>query len=481
MVLHTDQPAAREAGDAYSKETMPANDELIRALSVALEASPDNVPLRKHLAEILVGDHRLADAEREYRRALDFAPNDDTLKLGLADVYYQKHQADVAVVILEEIMRRPNPSSQVLLLAARAYLESGTQAEAAQAYDRAVALDATLADAELESRLVRGVPTSPESTPGRARDLVFVAAGDIGEPAAPFLEVERSQISFKDVGGMDKLKDEIRMKIIYPLTHPHLYRAYGKAVGGGILMYGPPGCGKTYLARATAGEVQAQFVAIGLDDVLDMWLGQSERNLHNVFDLARQHTPCVLFFDEVDALGANRADMRFSAGRQVISQFLSEMDGIDTCNSGVLILAATNAPWHLDPALRRPGRFDRIIFVPPPDAPTREAILRITLANRPTGKIDYRRLAQETPGFTGADLQGVVDRAIEIKLQEALRRGTPAPIVTQDLLIACKSARPSSREWFATARNWALYSNEGGIYDDVLDYLKQNEGGLSRL
>jgi SpoVK/Ycf46/Vps4 family AAA+-type ATPase len=262
------------------------------------------------------------------------------------------------------------------------------------------------------------------------------------------------------------------MKIIHPLTHPDLYRAYGKKIGGGILLYGPPGCGKTYLARATAGEIHAGFLAVGLNDVLDMWIGNSERNLHAIFENARDHCPCVLFFDEVDALGAARTDMRHSASRHLINQFLSELDGVKTTNEGVLILAATNAPWHLDSAFRRPGRFDRILFVPPPDPAARAAILRLHLRAKPVEDIDYDVLARKTDGFSGADLKAIVDVAVEAKLREALRAGHRQPLATRDLLAALASLRPTTREWFATARNYALYSNQGGIYDDILKFLK---------
>ena len=276
---------------------------------------------------------------------------------------------------------------------------------------------------------------------------------------------------------MDTLKEEIRIKIIYPLTRPEIYRAYGKAIGGGILMYGPPGCGKTYLARATAGEVKAHFLSIGLHDVLDMYIGQSEHNLHAIFELARANTPCVLFFDEVDALGASRSDMRYSAGRKVINQLLAELDGVNTSNEGILILAATNAPWHVDAAMRRPGRFDRVLFVPPPDAQAREAILRIMLAGKPTDKVDYRKLSRQTDNFSGADLRGVVDMAVENKLREAMQSGAPMPITTRDLSAAIRAVRPTTKEWLSTARNYAVYSNQSGIYDDVLDYLKISDGG----
>ncbi len=456
---------------------MPGNDELIQALSAALESAPGNVPVRKHLADLLMEAGRYTEAEREYRVALDYAPYDAPIKLRLAEAYYRQHKAQVAVMILEELMRGPNPAAQVFLLAASAYVESGAPDLAARAYQKAVALDPALADPTLEQQLPAVPPETPGDSPPRRRpeELVFVAVDDAG--MTPVADIERPQVAFNDVGGMEKLKEDIRIKIIYPLTHPQLYKAYGKTAGGGILMYGPPGCGKTHIARATAGEVRANFMPIGLHDVLDMYIGQSERNLHKLFEQARRIAPCVLFFDEVDALGSSRTDLRhYSAMRHVINQFLSEMDGVDTSNEGVLILAATNAPWYVDTALRRPGRFDRVIFVPPPDAAAREAILRIMLAEKPAKAIDYHRLGQETKGFSGADLKGLVDSAIELKLQDAMRRGVPAPLVTQDLLAALKEARPTIKEWFATARNYALYSNEGGLYDDVLEFLKLPEG-----
>ncbi len=287
----------------------------------------------------------------------------------------------------------------------------------------------------------------------------------------PVVELERPTLKFADVGGMEKVKDDIRVKIIYPLQHPEVYAAYGKKIGGGILMYGPPGCGKTLLARATAGEVKSNFISVGINDVLDMWIGSSEKNLHNLFEQARRNRPCVVFFDEVDALGASRSDMRRTGGRHLINQFLSELDGVNADNDGLLFLAATNAPWHLDGAFRRPGRFDRILFVPPPDEVAREEILRIRLKGKPQDNIDVKRVAHKLHDFSGADLGAVVELAIEHKLQEAVKTGLPKPLTTNDLLHATKSVRASTSEWFATARNHALFSNEAGAYDPILEYL----------
>jgi SpoVK/Ycf46/Vps4 family AAA+-type ATPase len=309
------------------------------------------------------------------------------------------------------------------------------------------------------------LPPSDESEPER------LPTGELptGEPV---FEVERPQLSFADVGGMERVKEEVNMKIVLPLRQPELFKAYGKKIGGGILLYGPPGCGKTYLARATAGEVNAGFLAVGISDVLDMWIGQSEKNLHALFEQARTHRPCVLFFDEVDALGANRADMLKSGGRQIINQFLSELDGVAASNEGVLILAATNTPWHLDPAFRRPGRFDRILFVPPPDQPARAVILRLLLKGKPVGEIDFDALAKKTDGYSGADLKAVIDIAVEAKLRDAMRSGTVQSLAASDLISAIKRHRPTVRDWFETARNHALYANQSGLYDDVLSYLK---------
>ena len=284
--------------------------------------------------------------------------------------------------------------------------------------------------------------------------------------------MERPKVGFDDVGGMEAVKEQIRLKIIHPLQHPDLYKAYGKQIGGGILLYGPPGCGKTHLARATAGEIRANFMSIGINDVLDMWIGNSEKNLNSIFEQARRSAPCVLFFDEVDALGASRSDLRHSGGRQLVNQFLSELDGIDTSNDGLLILAATNAPWQMDSAFRRPGRFDRIIFVPPPDETARGEILRILCKNKPLDRPDFTQLAKKTANFSGADLKALLDVAIEAKLQQAFRDGIPHPLTTKDLLDAAKQVKPSSQEWFSTAKNYALYSNQSGLYDDILTYLR---------
>jgi len=449
---------------------MSAGDDTIRPLREALAASPDNVPLRRLVAQALATVGRHEEAETEYREAIRRAPMDVSVKAGLADVYLRQGHTSRSLVILEDLCKPGSAAPAHRLLYARALLQSGDADRARHQYRQAIDADPAVADSALAESL--GAPARPaaDDDDGDSGGREKVRA-EQREPA-PILELERPKTNFADVGGMDKVKDEIRLKIIYPLTHTDLYKAYGKKAGGGILLYGPPGCGKTHLARATAGEVKARFLAVGISDVLNMWMGESERNLHQLFEQARAHRPCVLFFDEVDALGASRSDLRQSAGRQLVNQFLSELDGVDTDNENVLILAATNAPWHIDAAFRRPGRFDRIIFVPPPDEPARAAIVRLLVAGKPTEHIDFAQIAKKTEAFSGADLKSLVDVAIEEKLREAMVTGVPEPLRTKDLLAATKTVKPSTREWFSTAKNHALYANQGGLYDAVLDHLK---------
>ncbi len=446
----------------------PSADDALKALREALRVSPNNLALRQHFAETLLGHGHAEEAEKEFREALGNAPNSPALKLGLARAFHQQGKHTHALVIIEDLCKTQNAPARAFLLHARLLAAAGEIEKSIFEYRRAVELDSAVADTEFAARLGIGAnERESEVVEGKVR-----AAWEGEEPQGVEREVERPKVNFKDIGGMEKVKEEIRLKIIHPLTHADLYKAYGKSIGGGILMYGPPGCGKTYLARATAGEINAAFIAVGINDVLDMWIGRSERNLHELFEHARNHRPCVLFFDEVDALGASRSDMRQHAGRQLINQFLAEMDGVQSSNEGVLILAATNAPWHLDSAFRRPGRFDRILFVPPPDAPARAAILRLNCRGKPVEEIDYDHVAKKCDHFSGADLKAVIDIAVERKLQEAMKSGIPKPLTTKDLVAAAGAQKPTTKEWFATARNYALYSNQGGIYDEILQFLK---------
>ncbi len=436
-------------------------DKELQDLREALKASPNNAYIRRLLINKLRGSAGYeTELEREINILMKLEPHDLDLKQALIEVYHKQGKNSACLIIYEELGHPELLDPETRIIIARCYLKDNDLERSGMLYRSALEDNILLADEELDQAFRQTSTYEPDGP-----ELDFDNDKDDRLLSKP-------NLNFDDVGGMETVKREIDLKIIQPLQHAELYRSYGKKVGGGILLYGPPGCGKTFIARATAGQINANFISVGLNDILDMWVGNSEKQLASYFDLAREKKPCVLFFDEVDALGAKRSDMKQSAGRNVINQFLAELDGISSNNDGLLIIGATNVPWHLDTAFRRPGRFDRIIFVPPPDAAGREAILRLKVEGKPQEDIDFAKVAKRTKDFSGADLNAVIDIAVEGILEEAIKTGIPRPITTKDLLRGAEQHRPSTSEWFTTAKNYAMFANKGGLYDDILKYLK---------
>ena len=438
-------------------------NEAIKNLEEALAMSPDNVPLRLHLADLMLNEKMYAEAAQHFGQVLQKSYGNVKAQTGLANCYYNTGKFSAAIIIYEQLQNQLSTDDNIRFV--KCLIRENSMHEAGAIYQKIIAANPSFKDEEIDNYL--RMPSHAGSATNDADDEMA------GEDNLYFME--KPAVKFSDVGGMERIKNEISLKIIQPLKNPALYKAFGKKIGGGILLYGPPGCGKTFIAKAAAGEIDAKFINIGLHDILDMWIGNSEKNLHGIFELARQNTPCVLFFDEVDAMGASRSDLKQSAMRHVINQFLAEMDGVGAGNEGVLILAATNAPWSVDAAFRRPGRFDRVIFVEPPDEKSREEILKSVLQGKPVGDIDIKKIAQATPEYSGADINAVVDIATEDKLQASMEAGAIQPIHTKDLLKAIKQHRATTAEWFSTARNYALYANESGLYDDILKYMKMKK------
>lgn len=427
----------------------------IQTLIEALEQSPENITLRYYLSEKFLNQGYLEEAEFQLQEILKLDRSHLGAKELLAEAFYKRKKYSAIVMIAEEIKDTNNMPFKLKVMYAKALVKESNIKLAQEIYDQILDDNPRFSDSELDDAL-------------RLKAFDFIDG--LEDEDSIFLE--ESNVSFKDVGGLDNVKKEINLKIIKPLENPEIYAKYGKKVGGGILLYGPPGCGKTFIARATAGEINAKFINVTISDIMDMYIGQSERNLADVFEIARDNTPCVLFFDEVDALGASRHSMINHAGKNVINQFLSELDGIEDDNEGLLIVGATNTPWALDGAFRRPGRFDRIIFVPPPDEEGRKVIFELAMAETPKNAIDYHKLAKLTEMYSGADIKAVIDIAIEGKLEEAIELGEVVALETKDLVEAIKKHRPSTKEWFNTAKNYALYANQSGLYDDILKYIK---------
>lgn len=289
----------------------------------------------------------------------------------------------------------------------------------------------------------------------------------------PLDEDRKSAVTFAEVGGLDELKDTIRMKIIKPFSTPGLFERFKKKSGGGILLYGPPGCGKTFIAKATAGECRAKFIPVHITDILDPYLGVSPQNIKDVFTRARTERPCILFFDEIDTLGFNRAKLAGEHMRPIIDQLLVEIEGVESDTSKMLIVGATNMPWDVDPALRRPGRFDKLIFVSPPDAAARKEIFILKMKGRPAENINYSELAKKSELYSGADIENVVELAAENVIESIIRTGTERKITTKDLLAAIDKTTPSTIDWLKTIQTFIKYGSNSAMFSDVAAYLKK--------
>ncbi|MDF1826174.1 MAG: AAA family ATPase [Verrucomicrobiales bacterium] len=466
----------------------------IQSLKQALAVSPDNLPLILLLGQAYLDDFQFDEARVTFDRAMGVEPGNPTARTQIAQLLELEGKSSEAILRLEQLVQEHPSHAPAWFLKAKLLLGESDGKGARECYNRAIELEPSLADEELLKRIReaggRRADSSPPSKEGQGRPAPM-PQGDSQAGAFfdsefeeefdedPFddessLELEFEQkpdTDFAGVGGMESVKEDIRMKILYPMENRELFEAYGKKAGGGVLLYGPPGCGKTLISRATAGEIKAKFFNVGLHQILDMWIGKSEEKLHEIFELARRQAPAVLFFDEVDALAADRKDMRTSAGRTLINQFLAELDRESAKNDGVLVLGATNAPWHLDSAFLRPGRFDRLVFVPPPDEVARAEIVKIMADGKPVSGLDPAGLARKLKDFSGADIKAVFDQAIEGSLAQAMKSGKIVPITQKQLVKTVKQVKPSTRKWFESAKNYALYANQSGFYDEILDYL----------
>jgi AAA+ superfamily predicted ATPase len=437
---------------------------VLASLRKAVEAMPDDVPLRVHLASMLMRAGHRDEAIRHVGAVLQRDPGN----------------AEALALLQQPLVPGPDPAPPAAPQVPGAAPPQAPEGEAGPA--------------PRPGQPGPGSQAGPGSPAGRApsefdwsqaeselRDVLppmFVGGGDDAESAGArdavdAYEVEHATLRLADVAGMTQVKERLEAAFLAPMRNPELRQLYGKNLRGGLLLYGPPGCGKTFIARAVAGELGARFMAVSFADIIDMFVGQSERNIHELFESARRNAPCVLFLDEVDAIGQKRSQLRNTPMRSAVNQLLLELDDVDGGNDGVFLLAATNHPWDVDSALRRPGRFDRTLLVLPPDGPAREAVFRYHLRDRPVAGVDLARLAKLTDGYSGADIAHICETASERALMDSIRRGEARMIGQDDLVGAIGEVKPSLGSWFDTARNVALFANEGGAYDDLADYLRK--------
>src|SRR3954451_16987837 len=418
---------------------------VLDSLRKAVEAMPDDVPLRLHLASMLLQAGQRDEAVRQLGAVLQRDPG-NAQALGLL----QERGSAAAPSPAPPAEPSPGPPADPSA-------GPGPGKVSGQHYDGSQAEDE-----------LRDVMPAMFDGDGEAAD-----SASAGIDEADAYDAEHTGLTLADVAGMTEVKQRLEAAFLAPMRNPELRKLYGKSLRGGLLLYGPPGCGKTFIARAVAGELGARFIAVSFADIIDMFDGQSERNIHELFEVARRNAPCVLFLDEVDAIGQKRSQLRNTPMRSAVNQLLLELDDVSGGNEGVFLLAATNHPWDVDSALRRPGRSDRTLLVLPPDAAAREGVFRYPLKDRPVAGIELAKLARQTDGYSGADIAHICETAGERALLDSVRLDEPRMIGTPPLEAAIGEVKPSLGAWFDTARTVALFANENGSYDDLAAYLRK--------
>lgn len=312
--------------------------------------------------------------------------------------------------------------------------------------------------------------SAPSPTPSPTPLAADQEADDVVEQPGLW-DAERPAVTLADVAGLADVKAHLDSTFLAPLRNPELAAAFGQKPGGSLLMYGPPGCGKTFIAKAIAGDLGASFIHVTLADLLSKWIGDSEKAIQSVFRDARASAPCVIFFDEFDALGGRRTSGSGSQSmRMIVTQLLEELDGVASLNDGVYFLAATNRPWDIDTALRRPGRIDKTVLVLPPDAVARAAILQAELEGKPTDDVDVIAVAAATEGFSGADIAQVATIALQQSLTASMSVGAIVPVTTDALKLAAAGLTPSTSSWFDQIAPVLEYGVDDGTFEQLRAY-----------
>jgi transitional endoplasmic reticulum ATPase len=340
-------------------------------------------------------------------------------------------------------------SARVYLLeAARAMAQLGKEAQGEELREGRVAMAQRLLelarDCDSAAREGRKSMSAPRrSAPARSNSPASEAEGE--KTASQWIVREKPSLRFADVAGLEDVKQDIRLKMIYPFQHPDLAEKFGIRAGGGILLYGPPGTGKTMLAKATAGEIDATFFRISPADVLSKWVGEAEQNIKKLFDAAAAEPRSIIFIDEIEALVPARRDEGSSVMQRVVPQILQGVEGFDKkAGRPILLMGATNVPWQLDPAMLRPGRFDEKVYIPLPDLPARRQMLEQYLAKRPvSADVNLDQLAARLEGFSGADVKYICDRAAVIPFLQSVASGQDGEISAAVIDDVLHDATPS--------------------------------------
>jgi transitional endoplasmic reticulum ATPase len=352
------------------------------------------------------------------------------------------------------------PARIYLLEAARAMaaLSKDAQGEELREARKAIAqrLLELARDCTTAAQQGRKAPPAVRRTSNNTSAPAGEAEGE--QSAKDWIVREKPNLKFDDVAGLEDVKQDIRLKMIYPFEHADLAQRFGIRAGGGILLYGPPGTGKTMLAKATAGEIEATFFRISPADVLSKWVGEAEQNIKKLFDTAAAEPRSIIFIDEIEALVPARRDEGSSVMQRVVPQILQGVEGFDKkAGRPILLMGATNVPWQLDPAMLRPGRFDEKVYIPLPDLPARRKMLEMYLSHRPLASdVDLDSMAARLEGYSGADINYICDRAAVVPFLQSVASGQEGQITLSILQDVLDDTSPSvTRQLLERFEQWA--------------------------
>ncbi|MDE1869722.1 MAG: AAA family ATPase [Candidatus Micrarchaeota archaeon] len=449
----TNNPAAKEvytkAGTLFEENKF---DEAIEAYSQAIKADPNyaSAYFNRALAYAIV--NKYDQATLDARQVMKLEP--------------ESYDAPYVMGIIEEYKKNYNGAKEW--------------------YERALTLNPKYEQAkarldQLKSKMEKPIERETEEpikvSSTKSEDTV------IEDGQLKSVKFHKSNVKFADIVGMKKQKDLIHQNIVLAIKKPELLRAYGKKLGLGVLFYGPPGCGKTYFVNAIGGETGSNVIIAAINEIIDMYAGNTEKNLHRIFEQARKNTPCIIFFDEVDAMGGKRDGGGDGGGsqnfmRMAVNQFLQEMDGIEKNPEGIFIIGATNQPWDMDPALKRSGRFGESIYIPPPDYKTRKQAFMYNTRKMPLGRINFGRLARATMGFSQADIAEICDKTALIPAAEEDKTGRRRKILMRDFLQMIKQHGGTLEAWYSMVKKDIVNKTETTIVDGKKQEIVK-EGKLS--
>jgi SpoVK/Ycf46/Vps4 family AAA+-type ATPase len=425
------------------------------------------------------------EAIKEYEEAIK-------LKKDYADAYFNKALTEYASdnvfdarEDLEKVMEiQPNSHDAPFVMGDIAE-KRGDRIGARYWYERSLANNPRFEEAkkkleDIDSRLHEdGRRTSSASS--KIEQQISVSKGPTKKETEDKDVIEEGQIksvrlyrpknTFDNVVGEHKVKEYLYDNVVLAVKKPELFKKYGKKLGVGLLLYGPPGTGKTYIVDAIGGESKANVIVVRIHQIVDMYTGNTEKNLSKMFELAKANRPCILFFDELDALGTKRGggpQGESNSIRLAVNTFLTEMNGIESDPEGLFVIGATNQPWDIDPALKRSGRFGDSLYIPPPKYKDRRELFKLYTKNKPKGWINYGRLARATTGYTPADIERICDKAAMRPLLHEYKFNKESKLTMKDMLAVLKDKDMSGStldEWYSMVKKDVISSTETQIVD----------------